>query len=181
MDRNEEKIQAFVEFTCDCRSDCKRSGVVRAGPNTRRYLDPYTKACPFKVRDIEPFGPTAVLIGFSNKDDDKGLSLRSYLKAAIRVLTSYGLCTQWDRVVGEEVQTYTMDRKGKLHMAKEKIAPVSDIFDGGKFNKGKFMSSLAHAMKQIDAGHYEITNGSTSESPISGGVRITISFDRMEK
>jgi hypothetical protein len=66
-------------------------------------------------------------------------------------------------------------------MAKEKIAPVSEIFTGGKLNHGQMMKGFNHALKQISDGHYEIVNGSADETPILNGVRITITFDRIEK
>jgi putative NIF3 family GTP cyclohydrolase 1 type 2 len=71
---------------------------------------------------------------------------------------------------------------GANRMAKEKIAPVSEIFTGGKLNHGQMMKGFNHALKQISDGHYAIENGTATQTEVSPGrVHISIEFDRIEK
>ncbi len=73
------KVQAFVEVT---------SGVVRAGPDAKRYGDPYEHAVSFASVD----GRTAVLKGWSGKPP------LAHLRAAKEALAALGLRMVWDRL-----------------------------------------------------------------------------------
>jgi hypothetical protein len=149
----------------------KLDGLIRAGLNCEKYLDPYEQISAF--REL-PNGAIEI-VGLCTKCPHCGKgSLRpQHVKATNRAFRDLGFSVEWDRA---------NHKPRRVKMPKEKIANVSEIFSGGKLNHGKFHSSFAHALKQINDGHYEIENGIASQSEVSPGrVRVNISFDRVEK
>ena len=139
--------------------------LIRVGQNVRAQPDPWD----FQVVRM----PDGELRGLSRNPDRESKFTVAHMRA-LKELIEDRLALTW------KFERFNHDNERIIDMPKEKIASVSDIFTGGKLNHGKFVSGFSHAMKQINDGHYRIENGSASETPIDGGVRITISFDRLE-
>lgn len=141
--------------------------LLRVGPDTDRKPKPYDY--------MTVLTGDGVLMGLTRNPerDDVGKFTRRHRDALESAINRLGRTWRYERC--------NHDQEREFQMPKEKIADVSEIFSGGKLNHGKFMSSFSHAMKQINDGHYEIANGSATETPIPGGVRIMVSFDRLEK
>ena len=175
------RFTAAIEYTCDCF----QSGVVRAGPEGWTvFEDLYVKACPFKVRNIEPFGRVAILIGFVSRGD---ADLFPYLRASAREFASLGICTRWERLrkrgAGATVDTFTIDLSGDLHMTKDnkhgKHPKMDDIQKNkdGKHDQKAIIQGVKHFLKLHEDEKLEIIPISETDSPDNPGfTRIT--FDR---